>query len=253
MKPYFLNPVIAAVSVLVAFPLCVQDISMAMCKHEAYEADSMKYIVSMSLAGDELAEKNLPETLSIDGRTTDECFMGVFYSEIDGLEFEVQGKKRKFVKEILPYDGEKYVLAIDAGRRRNVRCDIVISKDGYAPKSIEVSCTKRNPLAAYEVDYVDEMPKFLGGDKDSFAVWVSENMDYPEEALKQKHKGVIMVGFLVGKDGYLTDISLIRGLSSELDNETLKVVKSSPKWTPAMKDGEPVSMSFIMPVMFDIR
>ena len=78
-------------------------------------------------------------------------------------------------------------------------------------------------------------------------------MDYPEEALKQKHKGVIMVGFLVGKDGYLTDISLIRGLSAELDNETLKVVKSSPKWTPAMKDGEPVSMSFIMPVMFDIR
>lgn len=244
----------AAVYVLTAMSLYAPAVSGAMNSAMDSAMDiamdnQERHIASRPLGDKELAEENLPENLLAPETPT-----LVVYSDLEGLEFEMADEnQRTRIKEVQPYDGEKYVLSMDAGRRRNVRCDIVISKDGYAPKSIEVSCTKRNPLAAYEVDYVDEMPKFMGGDKNSFAVWVSENMDYPEEALKQKHKGVIMVGFLVGKDGYLTDISLIRGLSAELDNETLKVVKSSPKWTPAMKDGEPVSMSFIMPVMFDIR
>ena len=250
MKPFSHNRFMAAVYVLTAMSLCAPAVSGAMNSAMDSAMDNQeRHIASRPLGDKELAEENLPENLLAPETPT-----LVVYSDLEGLEFEMADENQKTrIKEVQPYDGEKYVLSMDAGRRRNVRCDIVISKDGYAPKSIEVSCTKRNPLAAYEVDYVDEMPKFLGGDKDSFAVWVSENMDYPEEALKQKHKGVIMVGFLVGKDGYLTDISLIRGLSAELDNETLKVVKSSPKWTPAMKDGEPVSMSFIMPVMFDIR
>ena len=62
-----------------------------------------------------------------------------------------------------------------------------------------------------------------------------------------------MVCFVVDKDGTVSDAHVHQSVHPLLDEEALRVVMKSPKWKPAKKDGEPVKVSYTMPVMFYFR
>ena len=97
-------------------------------------------------------------------------------------------------------------------------------------------------------------PTFKGGDLNSFSFWVNEHLNYPESARAAGIQGRIVLGFTVGTDGRMKDIRIIRGTHPALDAEALRVMESCPvRWTPAMRNGQPVEVEYTFPVIFQLR
>ncbi|MBO5971741.1 MAG: energy transducer TonB [Alistipes sp.] len=114
--------------------------------------------------------------------------------------------------------------------------------------------TKANEVQEEEWLVVDEMPKFMGGDLNTFRMWVMQNVRYPEEAVSKRLEGHVIVSFCVGKDGYI-DENKILVLSSPdklLSDEVERVLKSSPQWTPGRQKGELAIVKFTLPVNFKV-
>jgi periplasmic protein TonB len=98
-----------------------------------------------------------------------------------------------------------------------------------------------------------EPAMFQGGDVMNFRDWVSENIKYPEEASREAIFGKVIVQFCVNKKGEVVDIKLLRTIDPALDNETLRVISSSPRWIPAKQGGSPVKQLFVIPLLFEMR
>ena len=98
---------------------------------------------------------------------------------------------------------------------------------------------------------VEEMPRFPGGEK-ALLDYVSKNIVYPEAAKDKEIQGRVFVGFVVEKDGSIGEVKLLRGISKECDEEALRVIKSMPKWQPGKMKGEPVRVSYQIPIFFKL-
>lgn len=135
--------------------------------------------------------------------------------------------------------------------------ETVTEKYGEAGKNgvIVIELKKQTPQKeeAMPFQQVEQKPRFNGGDVNDFSKWVAQNMKYPEEAFKNKVGGRVMLSFVVGSDGVVRDVKVLRGVDASLDAEAVRVVSSSPKWTPAMHKGKPVAITYTFPVIFATR
>lgn len=100
---------------------------------------------------------------------------------------------------------------------------------------------------------LDEHPTFKGGSPNDFAVWVSQNVKYPKSAKEAGIEGTVKVHFVIDKKGKISEAHVCESVHPLLDKEAVKVIKKSPKWKPAKKDGRPVKVSYTMPVMFNFK
>ena len=108
--------------------------------------------------------------------------------------------------------------------------------------------TKQSDKKIFRV--VEEMPKFKGGDA-KLMEFLMMNMKYPESAIKAKQQGRAVVGFVVGKDGTVSDVYIKRSTGYDvLDNEAMRVVKSMPAWEPGKQKGKPVDVKYFVPITF---
>ena len=98
----------------------------------------------------------------------------------------------------------------------------------------------------------DVKPTFNGGDANEFAKWVYSQLKYPEECMNAGITGRVSLSFIVGTDGKVRDVKVLRGAHEKLDAEAMRVLNMSPDWTPGTKDGKPVPVSFTFPVNFEI-
>lgn len=101
-------------------------------------------------------------------------------------------------------------------------------------------------------DYLEEMPEFPGGDAEMMK-WLTKNVVYPSIASENGIQGRVMVGFVVERDGSVSDVKILRGVDPSLDKEAMRVVKAMPKWKPGMQTGKPVRCRFTIPVNFRLR
>jgi len=98
---------------------------------------------------------------------------------------------------------------------------------------------------------VEIMPTFNGGDPSvEFNRYIASRMNYPEEAARNGIKGRVYVKFVVNSKGELVNAEIFRGIHPDLDNEALRVIKSSPLWEPGIQSGVRVSVSYIFPINF---
>ena len=100
---------------------------------------------------------------------------------------------------------------------------------------------------------VEEMPTFQGGDVNVFRSWVQKNIKYPEVAAREGIQGKVFVMFIVDKEGAVQDVTILRGVDTSLDNEVIRVVKSSPVWAPGKQDGKIVPVKFSIVVNFQLQ
>jgi TonB family protein len=112
--------------------------------------------------------------------------------------------------------------------------------------------SETNMMAEVITD-ADQMPTFKGQNFNKFRSYISDNLAYPEEAAKFGIQGIVFVHFIVDQDGKVSNVKVIKGVNYLLDNEAIRVVTSSPKWEPAMKNGKPVDTSFTFPIYFILR
>lgn len=101
----------------------------------------------------------------------------------------------------------------------------------------------------------DQRPIFLHSSdpKDFLQKWVYQYLKYPADAVRDGIQGRVMVGFVIEKDGSVTDVHVVKGVSEELDAEALRVVGASPKWKPGRVNGNRVRTSLTIPVEFKLE
>ena len=113
---------------------------------------------------------------------------------------------------------------------------------------INAPATTDDGEEVYEV--VEKMPKFPDGGMSGLMKYLSANIRYPEAAHKAGTQGRVTVQFVVGKDGSIGDVSILRGVDPALDAEAIRVISGMPKWKPGTQKGEPVNVKYTVPVMF---
>lgn len=101
----------------------------------------------------------------------------------------------------------------------------------------------------------DQRPLFLNStDPAQFLEkWVYQYLKYPESSLIKGEQGKVMVEFIVEKDGKITNVRVVRGVSDALDAEAVKVIAASPKWKPGRVKGEKVRTMITIPVEFRLE
>ena len=128
------------------------------------------------------------------------------------------------------------------GQRVNARsCQPVITEDdkeeGYSDKE-----KIWGPI-------VEQMPQFPGGDE-ALMNYIASNLQYPLSAYENGIQGRVQVRFVVEKDGSVSDVSVLRGIDPALDDEAVRLIKSLPKFKPAMQNGVPVAVYYNVPILF---
>lgn len=97
----------------------------------------------------------------------------------------------------------------------------------------------------------DAKPEFPGGESKLFE-FVQKNLQYPAVAKKAGVQGQVYVSFVINKDGSIGDIKIVKGLSKELDEEAIRVVRTMPNWKPAIKKSEKAPATYNLIVTFSL-
>ena len=97
----------------------------------------------------------------------------------------------------------------------------------------------------YEV--CEQMPIFEGGDA-ALLKYLTDSVKYPELAKKHGVQGRVVIGFIVEKDGSLTDVKVLRPVDIDLDAEALRGIKGMPKWIPGRHNGQRVRVRHLLPI-----
>lgn len=105
-----------------------------------------------------------------------------------------------------------------------------------------------NPL---DMNIVEQLPQFPGGWV-NLMKWLTKNLQYPPQAQRQKLQGKVVVSFVIGKDGTMSNIKLEQSVDPLLDHEALRVVRMMPKWKPGLYNGKPCVTLFAIPVVFSL-
>jgi periplasmic protein TonB len=100
--------------------------------------------------------------------------------------------------------------------------------------------------------HVEQVPEFPGG-IDKFYEFIIKSIKYPRKARFDETEGRVVVGFVVERDGSITDIKVVRSLSPECDAEAIRVISTSPKWIPGIQDGHPVRVQYTVPIPFSLK
>jgi TonB family protein len=168
-----------------------------------------------------------------------------FYQQRD---FEFQYKRAIEYFEVKKY-GLAYISIQEALRRfpdnldyqklESKICSLLI-KEGQTCESLRDEFSK-----------VDKEAMYPGGENEIIQ-FISKNTRYPRLERENGVDGNVMVTYIVDEFGNVIDVDIIKSVSLNLDNESIKVVSSFPTHTPAMKDGIPVPKRYTVPISYKI-
>ncbi len=99
---------------------------------------------------------------------------------------------------------------------------------------------------------IEEKPSFPGGDSEMMK-FIATSIKYPTKAAEMGVEGTVVIQFVIGKDGKVTDAKVVRGKDPLLDKEALRVVNSMPAWKPGKQGGKPVRVAYTLPVRFKLQ
>lgn len=186
-------------------------------------------------------------TFYIEGIVTDEKG-----EPITGATVSIQGTGRH------TFTDEIGLFSIDADFNHY----IIIRADGMENLSMTVSPFLMNQHDAYNIvmrkksgekiySSVETMPQYPGGMK-YFKRYIDRNLKYPEEAKKNKIEGVVVMQFVVEKNGDITNPRVMRRLDESLDSVAMNLIKGMPRWIPASDHGIKVRCKYSVPIAFKI-
>lgn len=99
---------------------------------------------------------------------------------------------------------------------------------------------------------VEEKPEYPGG-TDAMLKFLGNNSKYPHLAKEAGIGGVVIVQFIIEKDGSVGDVKIVRGLGGGCNEEAIRVVKMMPKWTPGRQRGRAVRITCHLPLNFNLH
>ncbi|MFM1744203.1 MAG: hypothetical protein RLZZ630_140 [Bacteroidota bacterium] len=109
-----------------------------------------------------------------------------------------------------------------------------------------------DPDAGKVFTYVEEQPTFPGGESAMYE-YLQKNIKYPPLARENGITGRVYLTFVVGPDGNIRDVKVLRGIGAGCDEEALRVVKNMPPWKAGKQNGRAVNVQFNMPINFTLK
>jgi len=82
---------------------------------------------------------------------------------------------------------------------------------------------------------------------------INASIRYPVIAQENGITGRVFVSFVVGKDGGISNVELLRGVDPSLDSEAIRVIKNLPKFKPGKQRGKPVKVSYSSVINFVLQ
>jgi protein TonB len=128
----------------------------------------------------------------------------------------------------------------------------ILSTDGFSSAVIDIDTTEQ----VIFIPGLVESPALFKGKpaEEAFREYISQNLNYPQVALENGIAGRVFVQFVVDQRGQVVDIQVTRNVDPLLDNETLRLIKStSGMWTPARQREKPVKVRYTFPIMFKLQ
>lgn len=125
-----------------------------------------------------------------------------------------------------------------------------------APITIATTVAKQEEeVVEEEIFFVaEDMPLFNGKEASlGFREYVGKNLKYPDVAAENGIQGTVYVQFVVEPSGAVSNVKVLRGVDPALDKEAIRIVQSSPKWTPGKQRGKSVRVSFTFPIKFQLN
>lgn len=160
--------------------------------------------------------------------------------EDDKIEEDKQVKNQEDVLE-----NEAAVGAVDITEGTNDLNKVIIQEQVIAAPKVE----DEQPVS---IAMVEQKPEFPGGEAAMYK-WLSDNIVYPSAASEEGVQGRVVVEFVVGKDGSISNVKVVRPRHPALDKEALRVVKAMPNWLPGRNNGQPVKVTYTLPVTFKLQ
>ena len=110
----------------------------------------------------------------------------------------------------------------------------------------------QDPNQIYTI--TEQMPEFKGGDA-KMREFIQKNIVYPQAEKETNITGTCYVTFVVEKNGKITGIKIIRGVTNGpgCDKEAKRVVSAMPAWKAGKQNGREVRVQFNLPIKFTIR
>ena len=176
--------------------------------------------------------------------------------------------EREFMGVLLPLEElDKHKVFADSAEAARYTDRLVV--EGKAVRT--VSMVNLNDSAAarwYDVAWADDraalswwdeedsgkfkLAEYPGG-LEAMSSYIAKSVVYPEKAKADGVQGKVYVQFVVEPDGSVGDVTVLRGVGGECDDEALRVVKSMPKWQPATFKGNPVRSKYVIPIYYTLK
>lgn len=184
-------------------------------------------------------------------------------SQLSGLERDDRGKSEIPIELVVveqPEIEEPVVQVITPPIQTPPPTEIIVEKpnvdkDEILVVDVDPIIVEPDPEPVVEApipDFVDFEAEFPGGIPAMFT-YIGDNTVYPEEAIQVGDQGKVYVQFVVETDGSITQVKIARGVTAELDREAKRVVRSMPKWKPAVLRGEKVRSYMRVPINFVLQ
>lgn len=100
---------------------------------------------------------------------------------------------------------------------------------------------------------VETVPAFAGG-QSSLEDYITNNIQYPQDAIDNNVEGVVQVQFGVDEKGNISNVTTVGNkLGHGLEEEAIRVVSSMPKWTPGQVKGKNVKTWRTLPINYKLE
>lgn len=178
-----------------------------------------------------------PEEVANEQRVTE-----LMIVEDDKFEKEKEVKDKS---EVMENEAQAGALDITEGTNdlnKQIVREQVIAEEPKAPE----------PEKVYTMAMVEQKPEFPGGDAAMYK-WLSDHIVYPAAAIEQGISGRVVVQFDISKTGDIDNVKVVRGRDQSLDKEAVRLVKAMPKWQPGRNNGQPVKVTYTLPVTFKLQ
>ena len=152
------------------------------------------------------------------------------------------------------YDGPQKQNPVKKGKKNTtIKVGTQEIKVTEAPKDDKATTVTMNVVEEEQnatddkvFDVVENMPEFNGG-MGALMQYLSDNIRYPEE---KDIQGRVIVRFVVGKDGSISNAQVVKSVHPSFDAEALRIINNMPKWIPGTQNGKPVNVKYVVPINF---
>lgn len=101
------------------------------------------------------------------------------------------------------------------------------------------------------IEFPDVEAEFIGGAQ-AMMKYIQQNILYPPTSIEMNEQGKVYLSFVVEPDGSISNVSIERGVSKDIDNEAKRIVRSMPKWTPGEAKGKKSRTRCRLPINFQL-